>query len=146
MLLLAALCGVYCEKFIKCNRGNTCNKLTNSTTDVYLIDYWGPLPVMYCTKFEDMDVLSKPGHWCESLFTREASCTSSGTTYAALYDGRDCVFCTNHKYLPPATPAPTPFPTISATPEPTIPKIKDPKTGKTCNLPLVSFFVLTSLT
>lgn len=150
MLLLAALCGMYCKEFITCASG-ACNVLINKNTDQLINQYYRMGTDVYCTQVETMDVLSKPGHWCSGTSVRESSCYNSGTTYAMGHDGKYCYWCLNHKYIPPRTPiptatfAPTPFPTISATPEPTIPKIKDPKTGKACNLPLVSFFILTSL-
>ena len=132
MLLLAALCGMYCKEFITCASG-ACNLLINKSTDLLINVYYRMGTDVYCTKAETVDVLSKPGHWCSGTSVQERTCYNSGTTYAMGYDRKYCYWCLNHKYIPPASP------------EPTIPKIKDPKYSSNNCLPLVSFFVLTTL-
>ena len=132
MLLLAALCGMYCKEFITCASG-ACNLLINKSTDLLINVYYRMGTDVYCTKAETVDVLSKPGHWCSGTSVQERTCYNLGTTYAMGYDRKYCYWCLNHKYIPPASP------------EPTIPKIKDPKYSSNNCLPLVSFFVLTTL-
>ena len=152
MLLLAALCGMYCSNFWRCTNQQItstfisydyfCTNLNLTAAKIiyYYVNYgdrYKQFNYYYCLDYKETDELTEPGYLCAQIVTEYSICRNAGQkdTWITRLDSKN-FYCCDQKYIPMPTKSPIPprtpwrtrtfAPTPVSTPQRTEIKTPDP--------------------